>query len=279
MNNCGSEDSMNSLLNFNSDFEIKKVVNLSSDLNETSGLLNFNRTIITHVDGSSPFLFEIDIKTGAIIRSVEVTNIMAKDIEDISQDEDHIYLADIGNNSNTRTDLVIYKIDKLDYLENDQVLAELIEISYKDQTDFTRSNNSTNFDAEAIVSIEDYLFLFTKNWKNLKTSVYKIPKSKGQYQLDPVDSYDIGGLITGASYNKNNDVILLTGYRNFTPFVVKLSNFSINNPLDGKIEKENIFVSGSPQIEGITINPNGTYYLSAERNSGLPASLYELKFN
>lgn len=276
---CTSNDSINSILNTNSGVEINKVVDLSSELNETSGLINFNGTIITHNDGDQPYLYEVDTKSGAVNRTVEISNIAAKDIEDICQDENYIYLADIGNNSNTRTDLVIYKINKLDYLENDHVSAEQIEISYKDQTDFAKSNNSTNYDAEALVAIGNNLFLFTKNWKNLKTSVYKIPKLHGKYQLDPIDSYDIGGLITGASYNKNKQVVLLIGYHNISPFVVRLSDFSINNPLDGKIEKENILVLGSVQIEGVAANPNDTYYISAERNLGFPASLHELKFN
>ncbi len=99
-------------------------------------------------------MYEISTNCRTVIRSVEISNILAKDIEDI----DHA-----------------------------EASAAPIETSYNDQTDFTRSNNSTNLDTEAIVAVGDILFLFSMNWENLITSVTKIPKSKGKYQVDPVD--------------------------------------------------------------------------------------------
>ena len=64
-----------------------------------------------------------------------------------------------------------------------------------------KSNKETNFDAEAVVSIGNNLFLFTKNWGDLKTSVYKVPKEKGVYKLKTIGSYHINGLVAGATDN------------------------------------------------------------------------------
>lgn len=278
--NCGTDDLIEQIIDVDRDFEIQKLTNLTFELNETSGLINFDGTLITHIDGGGiPTLYEIDKDQGEIIRKVEIENIIAVDIEDISQDEHYIYLADIGNNSNSRKDLVIYKIAKSDYLVDNKVSAELIEISYKEQTDFSKSNNATNFDAEAIVSIGDHLFLFTKNWLDYKTSVYKVSKNKGAYVLEALSNYDVGGLVTGADYHKGNNTVILTGYLGFAPFIIKLDDFSENNPLDGKKIKKFINVTGSVQIEGVAANPNGSFYLSSERNSGLSACLYELNLN
>ena len=278
--NCNVNDSMSLIINGDTNIEIKKVVDLTSSLKETSGLINFNGRLITHNDsGGGAYLYEIDINTGDVSRRVEILNVINIDFEDLAQDDNYIYVGDIGNNSNQRKDLVIYKISKSDYINNTEVTAETIKISYKEQIDFSKSKNSANFDSEAIVIIENDLFLFTKNWGNLKTSVYKIPKSEGTYELEAIDSYDIDGLITGADYNKNNRTLVLTGYQNFMPFIVKLNDFSAFNPLDGKVEKKSIRVSGSIQIEAIAANPDGSYYLSAENSGGLPAILYELKFN
>ncbi len=265
--------------NNNKNLTIKKVTTLSSKIDETSGLINFNGRIITHNDsGGKPNLYEIDIATGEVIRTVSISNAVNIDMEDIAQDENYIYLCDIGNNSNKRKNQTIYKISKADYLIKDKVVAEIIGINYKEQIDFTRTNRKTNFDAEAVVNINDELFLFTKNWGDLKTSVYKIPKEKGNYTLAKVGSFDVNGLITAATYNKNTKTVILTGYLDFKPFIIELTNFSSNNPLDGKIDKKSIVVSGSMQIEAITANPDGSYYMSAEEASGFLANLYKLSY-
>lgn len=261
----------------NGNIKISKVVNLSSKIKETSGLINFDGRLITHNDsGSEPILYEIDINSGEIAREVKISNVDAVDIEDIAQDENFIYVCDIGNNSNNRKNQAIYKISKADYLSKNEVVAELISISYKEQTDFSKSDKDTNFDAEAVVVMENELYLFTKNWGDYRTSVYKIPTQKGTYQITEIDSYNIEGLITGADYNKANNTIILTGYNGFIPFVVELSEFTNNNPLNGIIEKNSIPLSGSRQIEAIAVNPDGSYYISAEESLGSSAVLYKM---
>jgi len=259
-----------------------KVINVTSFdkiLSETSGIINFDGKIITHNDsGGEAALYEIDIVNGKVKRTVNIKNTKNIDWEDIAQDDFFIYICDIGNNSNTRKDQTIYKISKLDYLNNKEVIAEKIEISFIEQTDFTRSNKKTNFDAEAVVNVGDNLFLFTKNWGDQKTSVYKVPKEKGIYKLKRISSFNIKGLITGADYSKSKNTIVLTGYNNFLPFIVKITSFNNMDPLSGKIEKTGINVSGSLQIEGIAANPDGSFYLSAEEMTGFTAMLYKLTY-
>jgi len=258
---------------------ITKVSDLDTLINETSGLLNINGRIVTHNDsGGKPSFYEIDVTTGNVIRTVTILNAVNVDIEDIAQDENYIYLSDIGNNSNSRKDQTIYKISKSDYFTKNDVIAEKIMFSYNEQFDFEKSNGKTNFDAEAVVHMDGNLFLFTKNWGDLKTSVYKIPKEKGKYILNRISSLNIEGLVTGADYNSVKKTIVLTGYTNFIPFVVELSNFSTDNPLDGKMVKKTLFLNSSKQIEGIAFNPDGSYYITAEKSSGFPAVLYKLTY-
>lgn len=286
---CGNSDAIDSLRlgneepiiidvidsGSNGNIEITKVVDLSSTINETSGLINFDGKIITHNDsGSEPILYEININSGEINREVRISNVNAIDIEDIAQDENFIYVCDIGNNSNDRKDQAIYKISKNDYLDKNEVEAEVISISYKEQIDFSKTDKATNFDAEAVVVMGDELFLFTKNWGDLRTSVYRIPTQMGTYEITAVDSYDIEGLITGADYKQTGNTIILTGYSGFIPFVVQLSEFTADNPLNGTIDKNSIALTGSRQIEAIAANPDGSYYISAEESLGFPAVLY-----
>ena len=261
----------------NEDIEITTVVNLNITMEETSGLINFDGKIITHNDsGSDAIMYEINVESGEVNRSVKVINVDPKDIEDIAQDDNFIYLCDIGNNSNTRKDQTIYKIKKSDYLSMNEVEAELISISYKEQTDFTKSNNATNFDAEAVTVVGNTLYLFTKNWGDNKTSVYEVPTSEGSYVLEAIDTYDINGLITGADYDPSGNAVFLTGYNGFIPFVVKLSEFDENNPLSGTIQKDAIAVAGSRQIEAICVNADGSFYISAEQSLNSPPVLYKM---
>jgi hypothetical protein len=115
----------------------KEKFTLPNNVNETSGLLFFDGKIITHNDsGGEPNLYEIDSLTGSLLRTIAINNASNIDWEAITEDETHIYIGDIGNNSGNRQDLCIYKILKTDYEKNTTVDAEKISFSYEDQTDF-----------------------------------------------------------------------------------------------------------------------------------------------
>ncbi len=276
--NCQSDD-LNVITPVKESIKAVNITILDKKLEESSGIINFDGRIITHNDsGGEAALYEIDLANGSIQRTVIIKNAKNVDWEDITQDDLYIYICDIGNNSNSRKDQIIYKISKSDYLNNKEVIAEKIGVSFLEQTNFSKSDKNTNFDAEAVVSIDNSLFLFTKNWGDLKTSVYKVPKEKGNYKIQKTGTYNVKGLITGADYDKSRKTIMLTGYQSFIPFIVKITNFSSDNPLNGKIEKKRISINGSIQIEGVAANPDGSFYMSAEETTGFAAMLYKFSY-
>ena len=276
--NCQSND-LKTNNSVKESIKVDNITSLEKALGETSGIINFGGRTITHNDsGGDASLYEIDIATGKIKKTVIIKNAKNVDWEDLAQDDQFIYICDIGNNSNARKDQTIYKISKSDYLNNKTVIAEKIEINFAEQTNFSKTNRKTNFDAEAVVNIGDNLFLFTKNWGDLKTSVYKVPKEKGKYKLKKINSFNVEGLITGADFSKSKNTIVLTGYNNFLPFIIRITNFNNDDPLNGKIEKTGINVNGSIQIEGVAANPDGSFYLSAEEMTGFAAMLYKLTY-
>lgn len=228
-------------------------------LDETSGLLFYNNTLITHTDsGGKAQLYEINATTGAITRMVDITNATNVDWEDIAQDAAYIYIGDIGNNSGNRTDLKIYKISKSDYNTSDgKVTAEIISYSYADQLDFTPSPNMTNWDAEGLISYGDRLLIFTKNWVDHNTNVYAIPKTSGTHSAVLVSSYNTNGLITGADSSPDEKVIYLIGYSTSeAPFMYTIHDIP-ENSLDifsGKISDKIVdIVSLGYQVEGIAL--------------------------
>ena len=261
--------------------QLTLVTTLQDSIQETSGLINLEGTLITHNDsGGQPALYELDSVSGNISRSVTIENATNTDWEDICHDSSYIYIGDFGNNNGSRTDLKIYRLLISDYLltPNDTVTVDTINFSYSDQTDFTPSLLSTNFDAESIFAYNDSLYIFTKNWVNNWTNIYALPKTPGTYQIDRVDSIDAQGLITGGTYNNTANTILLSGYTFTDPFIVEISGFTSNDFSSGTINRYLIPppAGASIQIESITYFEANQYYLTAELNANGPPTLYSL---
>lgn len=247
----------------------------SPALDESSGLLYYNDLLITHTDsGGKAELYEISPTTGAVTKTVKILNATNVDWEDIAQDASYIYIGDIGNNSGNRRDLKIYKISKADYDTNKgAVTAEIIAFTYADQHEFTRRPNTTNWDAEGLISYGDQLLIFTKNWNDQGTNVYAVPKTSGTHSAILKSSYAFNGLITGAETSPDEQVIYLLGYSTSeAPFIYTIHNIP-EHSLDifsGEIsEKIADIVTLGHQVEGIAVferTPrNHRLYLSNEK--------------
>jgi hypothetical protein len=254
---------------------------LQDSIKETSGLIYLNQKLITHNDSEGkPALYELDSITGNVLRTVVISNASNIDWEDICYDSTYIYIGDFGNNGGSRKDLKIYRVPISSYLTtaNDMVTADTIRFNYSDQTDFTPSPFSTNFDAEALISFNDSLYIFTKNWGDNWTNIYAFPKTPGTYQISKVDSINAQGLVTGATYNSVSNTILLVGYTFVSPFIIEISNFTSNEFSGGTIERYSIPPPPdfSFQMEGITSLNQNQYYITAEKFGNLKSGLYRL---
>jgi hypothetical protein len=150
------------------------------------------------------------------------------DWEDITQDNDYIYVGDFGNNiDGSRKDLKFYKVSKqsISNISGSSGTIplsdiQIINFSYPDQTtfcpvDFPCTGDNTRFDCEAVIYDNGKLHLFTKDWvTNNTTQHYSVPATAGTYVATKLDNFTTGGvLITGAT--KLNDMtIALLGYNN-----------------------------------------------------------------
>src|SRR4051812_7217146 len=191
-----------------------KVTSLDTMLMESSGLVFTDGRLWTHNDSGNPAdICSIDTATGAVLQTVHIDNFPNTDWEDITGDSSYIYIADCGNNNGDRHDLKILRIAKADIgtAAVIHVNAQVINLSYADQTSFT-SNPFNNYDCEAIIAVHDSLYLFTKDRGDNQTRVYRVTKMPGTYTLSPYASYNVGGLITGATCNVQTGEIVLVGY-------------------------------------------------------------------
>lgn len=246
-------------------FEIKEKVKLSKKVKETSGLIYVDKKIITFNDsGGNAELYFINKNIGKIDRTVKVKKAKNIDWEAITQDNLHIYVGDLGNNYGNRHNLVVYKIKKKEVLEKNIVYAEEIHFSYEDQDNYKKEKHNSNYDCEAITIYKDQLLLFTKNWKDLKTTIYKIPKNKGNYKAFRVNSIAINCLLTSIDYHKETDTFMGTAYdKNYSSYLIKINKF--NTP-EQQFEKINLTskLNFANQIESIAYKNKDEIYITRE---------------
>ena len=243
--------------------DIVAIGNIPIEIKETSGLIHYNGQLITHNDSdSAPQLYVLDIETLQIVRTVTVIGEENIDWEDISQDASHIYIGDIGNNRGTRIDLGILKISKEEFDSSDEVTAERITYLYEDQTDFTETDGS-DFDAEALFVLDNDLIVLTKQWQSGGTVAYKIPKTPGAFLAERMDSYQVNGLITGATFDGFTRTLYLVGYSQLLrPFFVDVPEVNTGSVFSGNPIKTNLEI-GTAQVEALTFSGD-TFYATSE---------------
>jgi hypothetical protein len=237
---------------------------LSPILKETSSLLLWDSLLWTSNDDSDTSLYGMDT-TGVIQKEIPLKKISNTDWEDMSQDSLYFYIGDFGNNvSGNRKDLHILRIEK-ESLGLDVQKIDTLSFSYSDQTDFrTLKPNTTNFDCEALIVLDDSIYLFTKQWKQKRTAVYAVAKTPGNHVAQYKESYNIKGLITGATYVQHEKVIALTGYsKRLSPFIYLLYDYNNSNFFSGNKRKIKIALPFH-QVEGITTQDGLHFYLTNE---------------
>ena len=236
-------------------------------INETSGLEYYNNNFLTHNDsGGETILYEFN-KEGKIIDEYLIENCGENnDWEDITSDSKNIYVANSGNNFGNRKNLAVLILDK----ENSFECIGQIEFQYKKQENFEKKNKHP-FDSEGIISVGDKLILFSKDRENLMTELYSLPKIPGSYEIEPIHSYPVNSLITGADYNDELKLVALVGYDfNWNQYFYKISNFDLSNIDQSVIEKFKIPV-GKAQIEAVKIIDESSFWITSEdEGNGFP---------
>ncbi len=247
------------------------IATLSSTLNEISGIDQINaNTFVCHNDGGNDAnIFFID-QNGSIINTLHLDSTLNIDFEDLCiDDNDNLYIADLGNNNFNRTNLAIYKISNISsYIGvNDTIVPGKISISYLDQLVFPDPDQNT--DCESIAYYNDSLYIFSKNWSgNNVSKIYKLPTDTGTYAILPYDSIVTTGFITGADVRNDTLVLLQMGGINL------YTGFSSNTFSTGNHQYVSFAFS---QKEAVCFSGNRKFFIAQEDNSLFPLPiLYEL---
>ena len=263
----------------------KKNFKLPNSIKETSGLIKVDGQLWTLNDsGGKAELYQISEKDGRILKTLKISNTRNYDWEDIAYDDTYVYIGDMGNNRGNRKNLKIYKIPRAALRTQKSVSAELISFAYSDQKDFRSRPQKNNYDCEAMVAYNGKLYLFSKNWQNKKTRLYELSTQTGTHEAKYLSTFNIQGMVTGASLNKEMGILLLTTYSSLLNVEVwAFTNYKDDNFFDGDKKQLNFSSALQGQVEGVTFKANYKAYLSSEAFSkyifSFDASLYELDFS
>ncbi|MBO0937091.1 hypothetical protein J2I47_11090 [Fibrella sp. HMF5335] len=177
------------------------VVNESSGLARRNGLPGSPATFWTINDGGGrPTLYGISL-TGTLIDSLPIPGARNVDWEDLAQqDSTRLFIADVGNNANTRRDLGVYSLPP----------SAATTFSFSDQTAFPPQQR--NFDCEAVFYARDSLFLLSKNRSGHLVRLYGMPAQPGKQVIAPLDSVYIKSMVTGAAISPNGQTLAVLTY-------------------------------------------------------------------
>ena len=249
-------------------------INLSKKLDETSGLEIINKQLVTINDsGNDPVLFYIN-ESGNILDERKLNCCKNNDWESLAADSDYVYIADFGNNYDTRKNLLIIKIP-IDKSSNEN--PEIINFLYPEQKKFKRIYRRSEYDAEALISFGDILLIFTKNKRKKITEIYSLPKYGGNFKAQKIGILNTESIVTGADYDKKTNTLVLTSTINFDEYyILVINDFSLNNK-DHKINMYEIPI-GKTQVEAIKIIDENTFWITSEdESSSSSARLMKIK--
>lgn len=263
--------------------QVTTLANLPSGMNEISGLAPYGDMLIGHNDRDNPpNLFVFEKLEGAISHNMTVINRSNFDWEDLTYDQNYLFIGDVGNNDGNRTNLAIYRVPWSNFNpeSSTDVLADAtLAFSYPEQTQFNQADH--NFDCEAIFYWESHIYLFTKNRLDRRSNLYRISAQPGPPQFaELLGGFNSSGRISGADINADGSILALIGYnRNGNCFVWKFTDFLPGNFLSSRKEQ---YILGPfstfGQMESIHFENDSTLYIASETVSepGLPPRLYRL---
>ena len=251
--------------------ETSEIGLLDSLLDGSSTLFFWNNGYWTFNDHNDNCLYQIDSTNATIKETLCINSISSHDMEEISQDSLYLYFGDMGNNRGNRHDLHILRISKESIL-NQTFAIDTIAFSYEDQTDFTAQPQATDFDCEAFVVTDDSIYLFTKQWASTQTTIYSLPKTPGTHIAQRRETYNVNGLITGATYMPEYQLIVLCGYSyssrvkasSLRPFIVLLYDYKDHRFFSGNKRRLNFKATAKSQVEAIATHNGLDYYITNE---------------
>lgn len=138
------------------------------------------------------------------------------DWEDLAiNNQGQLLIADFGNNYNDRQDMVIYVIDEPSPQAKTVELKHKWYFEFPDQTAYPAPQHDFNFDAEALFTVDEDIFVLSKNVSDTNTKLYRLKNPQGNMvnRLEYLGKYDVKGQATGADTSVNGKKLAITTYQ------------------------------------------------------------------
>lgn len=191
------------------------------------------------------------------------------DWEDIAVDDENLYIADMGNNGNSRRDLGIYVLREPNprAIEQTRVMS-FIPVAYPDQSSFPAER--WHYDSEALFVDDGKLFVLTKHRQPGKISEWE--RGTVLYRLDStrpdrinalrrVDSHDDVSVVTAADISPDGQRLAVLCYLELWVFERPARG---DRWLSGKARKLPLKREETGQVEALTWRDNETLLFGNE---------------
>ena len=208
-------------------------------LDEMSGIVasTYKDIYWVHNDsGDSPRIFAIKVDGSVVLPSLvtvlfpdrssdrwegySIDNAWHQDWEDIAIADGTLFIADVGNNNNSRRDLGVYVVSEPNpnYVHKTRA-AKFLPIRYPDQLQYPAKQ--WHFDCEAVFTFEGKLYFLTKHRQPGKpmawepgTKLYRLDTRHTDQQnvLTLVDHHSGITLATGADVSPDSDRLAILTY-------------------------------------------------------------------
>ena len=229
-------------------------------ITESSGVVasrQFPGMFWTHNDGGGArrqVLYGIT-REGASVGEFTIAGIALQDWEDLAiDDQNHLFIGDIGNNDGKRTELAVYQLDEPDP---------------KAGVRFLQSHRSWRlrfpgkpFDCESLFVWQDHGYIVSKVFDNLRAQIFRFPlkDTREPLPLELVATTKIESPVTGADISPDGQLLAL---------VAKSGAFVYR--IDGDVSK---VIKAKPHqtklrdehIEGCCFVPDGLLATSENRS-------------
>ncbi|MDA3865279.1 MAG: hypothetical protein PF489_00865 [Salinivirgaceae bacterium] len=205
------------------------ISSLPDKLKETSALVVYNDFFWTINDSGGENKVYAFNDAGEIEHTVEIQGVKNHDWESLALSENYMLIGDFGNNKGKRKNLKIIAVNISDINKTEANPVFEINFSYPDQTNFVPSNRKTPFDCEAMVVVDDEVWLFTKDWVTFNSDVYTLELRNGEQVAKKKQHFNPGGLITGAALK--GEFIFFIGYHDYVPILWKYKIDDLSKPL------------------------------------------------
>lgn len=172
--------------------------------------------------GDEPRVYAIRTD-GQVVESVRyprspgtyIAGAINNDWEDIALDASgNLIVADLGNNTNARSDLTLYFVPEPEPTAGRTIAMSSVFVSYPSQTSKPASSDDFNYDAEAVFTVGDDVYVLSKNRSNTGTDLYLLDgREPGVINpLRALGHHDVEGEVTGADASADGLLLAVLTY-------------------------------------------------------------------